>query len=245
MKIIKLNAIDSTNTFLKNMVSKVVVDDFTVVVTKTQTKGRGQMNSDWVVEEGKNLTFSVFSSFIGLKVEHHKYLNFCVSLSVFEALEALELPNLSVKWPNDILSGNKKLGGILIENTLKGSNIVSSVIGIGINVNQNSFPNNLPNASSVKKILGREFDLDVLLENILKNLKGYFNLLERKEYNLLEEAYLKVLYKKNVPTMFKNSQNTLFMGKIIGVSKSGNLQIELENETIQEFGLKEVSFATL
>lgn len=245
MKIIKLNAIDSTNTFLKNMVSKVVVDDFTVVVAKIQTKGRGQMNSEWVVEEGKNLTFSVFSRFIDLKVENHKYLNFCVSLSVFQALEALGLPNLSVKWPNDILSGNKKLGGILIENTLKGSNIVSSVIGIGINVNQNSFPNNLPNASSVKKILGREFDLDVLLENILKNLKGYFNLLERKEYNLLEEAYLKVLYKKNVPTMFKNSQNILFMGKIIGVSKSGNLQIELENETIQEFGLKEVSFATL
>ena len=76
-------------------------------------------------------------------------------------------------------------------------------------------------------------------------LKDYFNLLEKKEYDLLEKAYLKVLYKKNVPTMFKNSQNTLFMGKIIGVSKSGNLQIELENETIQEFGLKEVSFATL
>ncbi|MDO6674915.1 biotin--[acetyl-CoA-carboxylase] ligase [Tenacibaculum sp. 1_MG-2023] len=245
MKIIKLNAIDSTNTFLKNMVSKVVVDDFTVVVAKTQTKGRGQMNSEWVVEEGKNLTFSVFSRFIDLKVENHKYLNFCVSLSVFQALEALGLLNLSVKWPNDILSGNKKLGGILIENILKGSNIVSSVIGIGVNVNQNSFPENLPNASSAKKILGREFDLDVLLENILKNLKGYFNLLERKEYNLLEEAYLKVLYKKNVPTMFKNSQNILFMGKIIGVSKNGNLQIELENETIQEFGLKEVSFATL
>ncbi|MDX8554485.1 biotin--[acetyl-CoA-carboxylase] ligase [Tenacibaculum sp. 1B UA] len=245
MKIIKLNAIDSTNTFLKNMVSKVVVDDFTVVVAKTQTKGRGQMNSEWVVEEGKNLTFSVFSRFIDLKVENHKYLNFCVSLSVFQALEALGLLNLSVKWPNDILSGNKKLGGILIENILKGSNIVSSVIGIGVNVNQNSFPENLPNASSVKKILGREFDLDVLLENILKNLKGYFNLLERKEYNLLEEAYLKVLYKKNVPTMFKNSQNILFMGKIIGVSKNGNLEIELENETIQEFGLKEVSFATL
>lgn len=245
MKIIKLNAIDSTNTFLKNMVSKVVVDDFTVVVAKTQTKGRGQMNSEWVVEEGKNLTFSVFSGFVALKAEHHKYLNFCVSLSVFQALEALGLPNLSVKWPNDILSGNKKLGGILIENTLKGSNIVSSVIGIGINVNQNSFPENLPNASSIKKILGKEFDLDALLANILMNLKDYFNLLEKKEYDLLEEAYLKVLYKKNVPTMFKNSQNTLFMGKIIGVSKSGNLQIELENETIQEFGLKEVSFATL
>lgn len=245
MKIIKLNAIDSTNTFLKNMVSKVVADDFTVVVAKTQTKGRGQMNSEWVVEEGKNLTFSVFSRFIDLGVENHKYLNFSVSLSVFEALKESGVPNLSIKWPNDILSGNKKLGGMLIENTLKGSKIVSSVIGIGINVNQDSFSENLPNASSVKKILGKEFNLETLLESILKKLKDYFTFLEKKEYDLLEEAYLKVLYKKNVPTMFKNSQNILFMGKIIGVSKSGNLQIELENETIQEFGLKEVSFATL
>ncbi|XRE44221.1 Biotin--protein ligase [Tenacibaculum discolor] len=245
MKIIKLNAIDSTNTFLKNMVSKVVADDFTVVVAKTQTKGRGQMNSEWVVEEGKNLTFSVFSRFTDLDVEKHKYLNFSVSLSVFEVLKELGLPNLAIKWPNDILSGNKKLGGILIENTLKGSKIVSSVIGIGINVNQDSFSKSLPNASSVKNILGKEFDLDILLGSILKKLEGYFRLLEKKEYELLEEAYLKFLYKKNVPTMFKNSQNILFMGKIIGVSKSGSLQIELENETIQEFGLKEVSFATL
>ncbi|GFD82940.1 biotin--[acetyl-CoA-carboxylase] ligase [Tenacibaculum sp. SSH1-16] len=245
MKIIKLNAIDSTNSFLKNMVSKVVVDDFTVVVAKTQTKGRGQMNSEWVVEEGKNLTFSVFSRFVGLNIREHKYLNFSVSLSVFQALKALGIPNLSVKWPNDILSGNKKIVGILIENTLKGNDLVSSVIGIGVNVNQASFPENLPNASSIKMILGKEFDLEMLLESILMKLKDYFNLLEKKEYDLLEKAYLKVLYKKNVPTMFKNSQNTLFMGKIIGVSKSGNLQIELENETIQEFGLKEVSFATL
>ncbi|RSC93925.1 biotin--[acetyl-CoA-carboxylase] ligase [Tenacibaculum singaporense] len=245
MKIIKLNAIDSTNTFLKNMVSKVVVDDFTVVVAKTQTKGRGQMNSEWVVEEGKNLTFSVFSRFTDLDVENHKYLNFCISLSVYEALKELDLPSLSIKWPNDILSGNKKLGGILIENTLKGSKIVSSVVGIGINVNQDSFSKSLPNASSVKKILGKEFNLEILLESILMRLKNYHTILERKEYSLLEEAYLKRLYKKNVPTMFKNSQNILFMGKIIGVSKSGNLQIELENETIQEFGLKEVSFATL
>ncbi|WP_394420756.1 biotin--[acetyl-CoA-carboxylase] ligase [Tenacibaculum mesophilum] len=245
MKIIKLNAIDSTNSFLKNMVSKVVVDDFTVVVAKTQTKGRGQMNSEWVVEEGENLTFSVFSRFVGLNIREHKYLNFSVSLSVFQALKALGIPNLSVKWPNDILSGNKKIVGILIENTLKGNDLVSSVIGIGVNVNQASFPENLPNASSIKMILGKEFDLEMLLESILMKLKDYFNLLEKKEYDLLEKAYLKVLYKKNVPTMFKNSQNTLFMGKIIGVSKSGNLQIELENETIQEFGLKEVSFATL
>lgn len=245
MKIIKLNAIDSTNTFLKDMVSKMSIDDFTVVVAKTQTKGRGQMNSEWVVEEGKNLTFSVFCRFEALRIENHKYLNFCVSLSVLEALKGIEIPNLAVKWPNDILSGNKKIVGILIENSLKGSNISSSVIGIGINVNQDTFSNELPNASSIKMILNKETDLDTLLETVLFKLKENLKFFEKKEYQLLEENYLKVLYKKNVPTMFKNNQNILFMGKIIGVSENGNLQIELEDETIQEFGLKEVSFANL
>ncbi|RKF03295.1 BirA family biotin operon repressor/biotin-[acetyl-CoA-carboxylase] ligase [Tenacibaculum lutimaris] len=245
MKIIKLNAIDSTNTFLKDMVSKMSIDDFTVVVAKTQTKGRGQMNSEWVVDEGKNLTFSVFCRFEALCVEDHKYLNFCVSLSVLEALNEIEVPNLAVKWPNDILSGNKKIVGILIENSLKGSNISSSVIGIGINVNQDIFSDKLPNASSIKMILKKETDLETLLEAVLLKLKKNIGLLEEKEYKLLEESYLKVLYKKNVPTMFKNNQNILFMGKIIGVSKNGNLQIELEDETVQEFGLKEVSFANL
>jgi len=245
MKIIKLNAIDSTNTFLKDMVSKMSIDDFTVVVAKTQTKGRGQMNSEWVVDEGKNLTFSVFCRFEALCVEDHKYLNFCVSLSVLEALNEIEMPNLAVKWPNDILSGNKKIVGILIENSLKGSNISSSVIGIGINVNQDIFSDKLPNASSIKMILKKETDLETLLEAVLLKLKKNIGLLEEKEYKFLEESYLKVLYKKNVPTMFKNNQNILFMGKIIGVSENGNLQIELEDETVQEFGLKEVSFANL
>ncbi|CAM1349378.1 biotin--[acetyl-CoA-carboxylase] ligase [Tenacibaculum crassostreae] len=245
MKIIKLNAIDSTNTFLKDMLSKMPVEDFTVAVANTQTEGRGQMDSEWVVESGKNLTFSVFCEIFDLDISNHKYLNYCVSISVFKALQELKLPNLSVKWPNDILSGNKKLAGILIENSLKGSKINSSVIGIGINVNQDIFLENLPNASSIKRILKKEVDLDVLLESVLIKLQLNLVVLKRKEYHLLEEVYLKVLYKKNVPTMFKNNQNILFMGKIIGVSKNGNLQIELENETIQEFGLKEVSFANL
>ncbi|CAM1353187.1 biotin--[acetyl-CoA-carboxylase] ligase [Tenacibaculum insulae] len=243
MKIIKLDAIDSTNSFLKDMAAKVSVDNFTVVVAKTQTSGRGQMNANWQVEEGKNLTFSVFCEFLKLKAADYKYLNYSVSLSVFEAVKGLKLPQLKIKWPNDILSENKKIAGVLIENTLSLNKISSSIIGIGLNVNQNSFSDDLPNASSLKIILGKEFDLDFLLDKIINCLKTNLKLLENKEYLALEEKYLNVLYKKNVPSMFKTSQNILFMGKIIGVSAMGNLQIELENETVKEFGIKEVSFA--
>ena len=243
MKIIKLDAIDSTNSFLKNLSVNSTVQDFTIVVAKQQTFGRGQMNAKWVVDEGKNLTFSVFSCFDDLEISNQKYLSFSVSLAVFETLNELKLPKLAIKWPNDILSVNKKIAGILIENNLKGAKITSSVIGIGINVNQENFSKDLPNATSIKNIVNKEFDLDVLLNEVLIKLKDKIDLLKRKEFALLEEEYLSVLYKKNVPSMFKNNQNILFMGKIIGVSENGNLQVELENETVKEFGLKEVSFA--
>ncbi len=243
MKIIKLDAIDSTNSFLKDMAANVSVEDFTVVIANTQTAGRGQMNASWVVDSGKSLTFSVFCKLFNLKIVDFKYLNYCVSLSVYEALNDLNLPRLAIKWPNDIMSENKKIAGVLIENTFNLSDISSSVIGIGVNVNQNSFSASLPNAASIKMIIGDEIDLDMLFNNILKCLKQKMELLHKKEYAFLEDEYLNVLYKKNVPSMFKTAQNILFMGKIVGVSDAGNLQIELENETINEYGIKEVSFA--
>ncbi|KAB1154628.1 biotin--[acetyl-CoA-carboxylase] ligase [Tenacibaculum aiptasiae] len=243
MKIIKLDAIDSTNSFLKEMAENSIVEDFTVVVAKSQTSGRGQMNAKWEVKSGKNLTFSVFCEFRDLQIINQKSLSYSVVLSIFEVLNRLKLPKLSVKWPNDIMSGNKKIAGVLIENVLKGKQISSSIIGIGINVNQDSFPINLPNASSLKKILNKEFNLDLLLNEIILSLQEKIEILKKKEYSFLEKEYLKVLYKKNVPSMFKDKQNILFMGKIIGVSSIGKLQIELEDETVKEFDLKEVSFA--
>ena len=179
MKIIKLDAIDSTNSFLKNLSVNATVQDFTIVVAKQQTSGRGQMNAEWVVEGGKNLTFSVFSCFDDLPISNQKYLNFSVSLAVFEVLNDLFLPKLTIKWPNDILSVNKKLAGILIENNLKGNKISSSIIGIGINVNQQKFSKDLPNATSVKKILSKEFDLDILLNEVLIRLKEKLDLFKK------------------------------------------------------------------
>lgn len=243
MKIIKLDAIDSTNSFLKDLSVKSKVDDFTVVVTSSQTLGRGQMNTKWESEAGKNLTFSVFIKLEKLHIEAQTYLNFAIAVSLFEALSKYELPKLAVKWPNDILSDRKKICGILIENSLKGFYIESSVVGIGVNVNQDYFTEALPNAVSIKNIINEELDLDTVLKSIIENLKKNIVLLKEKKFSLLEEKYLQVLYKKNVPSMFKNTQNVIFMGKIIGVNTSnGKLQIAFEDETISEFDLKEVSF---
>jgi len=243
MKIIKLNTIGSTNSFLKELHANSTVENFTVVVTNKQTVGRGQMNTSWFSDEGKNLTFSVLVCIEDLLIANQKYLNYAISLSAYRTLEHYGLPDLAIKWPNDILSEKQKVIGILIENALQRNKIISSVIGIGLNVNQEYFPSNIPNPSSLKLKTGKNYNLDEVLNTFLNYLKMNIELVNQKEFKALEEQYLNVLYKKNVPSMFKTHQDEFFMGKIIGVSPDGQLQIELTDETIQEFGLKEVSFA--
>ena len=243
MKIIKFNTIDSTNSFLRELTSNSSVENFTVIVTKKQTSGRGQMNTTWSSEDGKNLMFSTFIKFSDLLISNQKFLNYAISVGVYEALKTFNLPKLHIKWPNDILSENDKIGGILIENSLKKNKIQSSIIGIGLNVNQENFPKNIPNASSIKNKTHQTLDLEKVLILVLEKIKFNINLLKENKFDILEEKYLSVLYKKNIPSMFKTYQDDFFMGKIIGVSSDGKLQIELVDETIQEFGLKEVSFA--
>jgi BirA family biotin operon repressor/biotin-[acetyl-CoA-carboxylase] ligase len=244
MQIIKLNATASTNSFLKDLSVTSQLKNFTIVVADEQSSGRGQMNTVWVSEPYKNLMFSVYVTFDDLEIQNQTYLNFAVALSVFDLLKSLNVPKLSVKWPNDILAGKKKVCGILIENILKGKMINASVIGIGLNVNQENFPIDLPDAASLKMILNKEFNLEDLLNQFIVKLQLNINLLKDKEFESLEKRYLEVLYKKNIPSMFKDAKNVLFMGKIIGVNTTnGKLQIELSDETVKEFALKEVSFA--
>ncbi|WP_299051080.1 biotin--[acetyl-CoA-carboxylase] ligase [uncultured Polaribacter sp.] len=242
MKIIKLNAIDSTNSFLKDLVLHSDLENYYTVVTHNQTNGRGQQHSKWVSKPFKNLTFSTFIELKNFNVKNKKYFNFAVALAVFDTLTQNNIHKISIKWPNDIMSANRKICGILIENTFIGSHIKNSVVGIGLNINQETFPNFLPDASSMKLETGIHFNLDYVLEQILNNLKKRINTLEALKFQALEKDYLNVLYKKNIPTMFKNNQDINFMGKIIGISSLGNLVVELEDETIKEFGVKEITF---
>ena len=154
MYIIKLNAIDSTNSYLKKLALEKPLAPFTVVWTTNQTNGRGQMGSNWVSEEGKNLTFSVLVKDVVENIEGIFDLNVCVAVTLIEVLENYNLSNLAIKWPNDILADKKKIAGVLIENSIKSSGEIVSIVGIGINVNQENF-SDLPQASSLKS--KREF----------------------------------------------------------------------------------------
>jgi BirA family biotin operon repressor/biotin-[acetyl-CoA-carboxylase] ligase len=240
MYIIKLNAIDSTNTYLKAMTSVTLPKDFTVVVAEQQTEGRGQMGTNWQSEQDKNLTASVFKALKGFNIERQFYISMAVSLAVCKALISLQIPQLRIKWPNDILSANKKICGILIENVIKHNQFQGSVIGFGLNVNQKHF-NNLPQASSLTLLTGNLYNKDEVLSKILTELQYYFKLLESKNYKELKAQYEAHLFRKDKPSTFKNTSNETFSGIIKGVEDNGKLKVWTENDIVKTFDLKEIT----
>ncbi len=242
MNIIKLNAIDSTNEFLKKLKRDSHLPDFTVVTTDYQFNGKGQMGTSWVSDAGKNLTLSVLKRFNKYEIAKSFYINMAVSIAVYK-LCAFYLPDakVAIKWPNDILSGKNKLAGILIENTIHENLIVDSIIGIGLNVNQNTFSSNITRVTSLSLELKSESNLDTLLDNFLKILEVQLLRVVSSDFKDIKSEYESLLYKNEIPTMFKDSRNTIFLGKIIGVSNAGKLLVELENQEIISFNLKEIT----
>ena len=242
MKLIKLDAIDSTNDFLKALSSRDELDNFTVVTAENQTKGKGQMGAKWESESGKNLIMSALVKDFLYDNEQVFNLSLIVSLSVIDALKTLNIPDLSIKWPNDIMSYNKKIGGILIENTLKSDGRIVSVVGLGLNVNQTNFEE-LPNASSLAVISGHTFDKELLPALIIEKIQQKIDSWESNSAVFWSE-YFNSLFRKGIPMPFKNLNTEVFgqnfMGIIQGVSSVGKIQILLEDDSVSEFDIKEV-----
>uniref|UniRef100_UPI00404724A7 biotin--[acetyl-CoA-carboxylase] ligase n=1 Tax=Mariniflexile sp. TaxID=1979402 RepID=UPI00404724A7 len=188
MPIIKLNAIDSTNSYLRNLCVQEPIADYTAVMAKKQTQGRGQMGTVWSSQTAKNLTFSVYKDVSKFNLEYPFYISMVTALALIKSLQFFSISKLSVKWPNDILSENKKICGILIENVVKQKTFHVSFIGIGLNVNQTEF-DNLPQASSLKLISGRVYDLDEIAHVVIKNLKYYFHVLKNEQFDVLKDEY--------------------------------------------------------
>ena len=239
MRIIKLDAISSTNTYLKHLSDVEVLKDYTIVIAKYQTQGRGQMGTIWNSEKSKNLICSVFKDASRVSVEQQFYISIVTSLAIVKSLQSFNIPKLFVKWPNDILSESNKICGILIENVIKKNRLDYSIIGIGLNVNQTEFKK-LPNASSLKILTGRIFNLDELIQLISINLKHYFKLLEQGKLDLLKAEYEKKLFRKDKPSSFKDQHGNMFSGFIKGINAIGHLQILLEDDILKEYDLKEI-----
>ncbi len=239
MRIIKLDAIDSTNSYLRRLINEEDVDDFTIVMANKQTHGRGQMGNTWDSDKGENLMFSVFKDLTMHDVEFPFYISMAISLAIYKAFKVLNIPDLYIKWPNDILSADKKICGILIENVIK-NKLNSTIIGIGVNVNQTEFKN-LPKASSLKQITGVHYNLDEVLQLIMKYTKEYSLLLQQEKYDFVKNEYENNLFRKNKPSTFKDAEGVLFSGFVKGVTKYGKLQVIVEDEIVKKFDLKEIT----
>jgi len=146
---------------------------------------------------------------------------------------------VSVKWPNDILSGNKKICGILIENIIKKGELNAMVIGVGLNVNQTAWEN-VPRATSIKTQTGIHFDTQEILNMLLEQFHYYVKLLLDGDLNKIKEDYESYLFRKNKPSTFLNSDNEQFVGIIKGVTNQGKLILLEEDNVINHYDLKEI-----
>jgi len=238
--IIKLNTVTSTNDEAKKYINVTQTIDFTSIIANEQTKGRGQRENNWHSETSKNLLFSIITKSTFLKPTEQFYLSKVISLGIIEYLNNKK-NGFKIKWPNDIYYKNKKICGILIENSISGSTIKNSIIGIGININQNAFPNYLPNAISLSNILEKEFSLEIEFEYLLNKIYESYSLLKEKKITKIDNLYHKYLYRINTTSNFKDKSG-MFTGKIIGTLPEGMLQIKTSEQKTRTYNFKEVEF---
>jgi len=242
--IIVLDEIGSTNDYLKSELSNFKpFAEWTAIMARHQTAGKGQRGNTWLVPPNKNLTFSTFVLPKELLLSQHFFLNILVSLSICDWLENQGL-QAEIKWPNDIYLNGKKICGILLENTAQGNNIRQSIIGIGINVNQEEFPEEIQQrASSILLETGKTTpSLEVACAQILVHLqKRFFNFSgQNDQLKRLLDEYNKQLYQRGIPAYY-SSENKIFQGTIQKVDNEGQLYLTI-NEKEKVFQFKELKF---
>ena len=228
----------STNTLAAELGQKVETPEGTVVITDHQIAGRGQRGNTWEAEPGKNLTFSLILKPDFLTAKDQFQLNEAISVGLAHYIASFVAHKVAIKWPNDILVRDKKVCGILIENHLNSESIGCSIVGIGLNVNQQSFA--VPNAESISMITGKEYDLRNEFEVLLHALEVCYLDLKKGKQAELENKYLDLLYRKDEIHLF-TARDEIFEGIIIGVNEDGKLRINVGGVE-RVFGAKEVAF---
>ncbi|MBT8206364.1 MAG: biotin--[acetyl-CoA-carboxylase] ligase [Eudoraea sp.] len=239
MQLIKLGATDSTNAYLKELLASKDAPDGTVVQAEWQQQGRGQMGRDWLSESGKNLTFSILKKFSSFPVTQQFLLNIISSLAVVEVLNTYNVPEIKVKWPNDIMSGNQKICGILVENVVKGRTLKAAVIGIGLNVNQEDFPSGL-NATSIKLRTGSEAALHTLLEAVVSSVEAAIETFLQAPYDEVRKAYEALLFGMEISSIFETREGQKFSATVKGIDETGQLRLQHESGDIRTYQFNEI-----
>lgn len=245
---IEVEKTNSTNSHLAKLYAEKPLFEGTVVITGCQEQGRGQRGASWESEPGKNLTLSILLNPTFLRPEEQFQLNKAISLGVAEFVVAVCSPfpsvragEVKIKWPNDIYIGTKKVAGILIENSVSGGKLQQSIIGIGINVNQEKFSAGLPNPTSLKSETSKEFELRECLEQLCSCIEKRYLDLRAGKVSEIDADYLKSLYRFGEWAGYEYKGETL-KAKISGVARSGKLLLETEKKGNLECDLKEIGF---
>ncbi|HSP40058.1 MAG TPA: biotin--[acetyl-CoA-carboxylase] ligase [Gillisia sp.] len=239
MRIIKVSATESTNSLAREWYQLDKKKVPFCIIAEHQIAGRGQRGTSWVSNRGENLTMSVVYSNPRVGIQDQFLLSATVALAILEPLKELKINNLKLKWPNDIMSANQKIGGILIENILSNGRITAAIIGLGLNVNQMTY-SDLPKAASLRSVSGRSFDIDELAAGICRSIENKLNDLGTVKAEELLKDYEGNLFRKNKVSTFLFPNGDLLTGIIKGITPTGLLKVMVEDEALKLFDLKEI-----
>ena len=233
----------STNDYLACLCKESKAKEFYTVMADSQTKGKGQRGNSWESEAGKNLTFSIVLYPTALEARKQFCLSMLTALACHEALDNYT-NGFSIKWPNDIYWKDKKIGGILIENELEGGYIVQSIIGIGLNINQEVFYSDAPNPVSLKQILDVDIDIQEVMMKVVHGIVGGYRQLE-SNFVITQQAigtlYRKNLYRHKGLFPYRDAQGE-FMAEYQEIEPDGHLILKDEQGMLRRYAFKEVSF---
>jgi BirA family transcriptional regulator, biotin operon repressor / biotin---[acetyl-CoA-carboxylase] ligase len=239
--IVRLNTVDSTNNYAAKLINQTNIPFGTVIMSRFQSSGKGQRSSNWTSTENQNLLFSVILDTSFLNPADIFKLSKAVSISLKRALSEIISNDVSIKWPNDIFVDSCKIAGILIENQWASNRLKSSIIGVGLNINQIKFDSSF-SATSLRILTESEHVIDDVLQLIIKYLNIYFDYLKKGSFSLIDKQYLNHLFKFNEWSKFKPINTDVFTGKIIGITQNGLVIIEARSGKTANYDLKEITF---
>ena len=237
---ITLDTVNSTMQYLARPELSACEDSFIVVTADFQTAGRGQKGASWESEAGKNLLLGLLLRPTFLHPSEQFYLSEICALALVETLNTYS-DGFTIKWPNDIYYADRKVSGMLLEHTLQGATLSQTIVGIGLNVNQQTFFSDAPNPVSLLQILGKEVCRETVLEAFLQNFQTYYTSLEQHDFTAIHTAYLQHLYRRDEWAKFRD-ETGIFEGRIVDVEPTGRLIVETTEGTLRKFAFKEVAY---
>lgn len=237
--LIEHDHLDSTNSYALKVLRDQNVPEGTVIFTPHQTAGRGQMHNDWYSESSDSLTFSVVLYPHFLNAVDQFRLNKAISLATYDYLSE-KVDGVRIKWPNDLLIDGKKVGGILIENQLKGSVLNQSIVGIGLNLNQRRFPLSLPDATSLYRLTRESYSVKQELHKLFSFIEARYLQIRHAKRDLRAD-YFRVLH-RNAGWFEYEDEHGRFDAEIVGVDPSGRLILRDRKGEQRAYAFKEVGF---